>query len=63
MSLASSYNAAFVTGKGGTVSTAFTALLNGIDAGRSYMNIPSTFARVGRFGDFLCRSRSPGAAA
>jgi hypothetical protein len=42
MSLASSYNAAFITANGGTVSLAFGALVAGLDANRAYMNIHST---------------------
>jgi CHRD domain len=53
MSLASSYNAAFITANGGTPSTAFTALLNGIDAGKAYLNIHSTFAPGGEIRGFL----------
>jgi hypothetical protein len=42
---AASYNPAFVTANGGTVSGALNALLNGIAAGQSYFNIhTSTFA-------------------
>lgn len=39
MTLASSYNAAFITNNGGTVSNAFTAFVTGLDAGRAYFNI------------------------
>lgn len=39
MSLASSYNAAFITSNGGTVSTAFNALVAGLDAGKAYLNV------------------------
>jgi hypothetical protein len=42
MSLAGSYNAAFITANGGTVSTAFGALIAGLDANRAYMNIHAT---------------------
>jgi hypothetical protein len=53
MSLSSSYNPAFITANGGTVSTAFTALLNGIDAGRAYLNIHTSFAPGGEIRGFL----------
>jgi len=53
MTLASSYNPAFITANGGTVSTAFTALLNGIDAGKAYLNIHTTFAPGGEIRGFL----------
>lgn len=59
MSLASSYNAAFITNNGGTVSTAFTALLNGIDAGRAYLNIHSSFAPGGEIRGFLAPVPEP----
>lgn len=39
MSLASSYNSTFVTNNGGTVSSAFNALVFGLDAGMAYLNI------------------------
>ena len=39
MALASSYNPAFVTANGGTVATAFNALVAGLDAGQAYLNI------------------------
>lgn len=42
MSLASSYNAAFVTANGGTAAAAFSALLAGLDGGKAYFNIHSS---------------------
>jgi CHRD domain/PEP-CTERM motif len=59
MTLASSYNAAFITANGGTVSTAFTALINGIDAGRAYLNIHSSFAPGGEIRGFLAPVPEP----
>lgn len=59
MSLAGSYNPAFITANGGTVSTAFTALLNGIDAGKAYLNIHSTFAPGGEIRGFLAPVPEP----
>jgi hypothetical protein len=45
MALASSYNAAFITANGGTVGSAFNALVAGLDAGKAYLNIhTSSFA-------------------
>ncbi len=45
MALSSSYNAAFVTASGGTVSGAFSALTGGLDTSKAYFNIhTSTFA-------------------
>ena len=42
MALASSYNAAFITNNGGTVSSAFGALIAGLNANKAYLNIHST---------------------
>jgi hypothetical protein len=53
MTQASSYNASFITGNGGTVSSAFTALLNGATAGKAYLNIHSSFAPGGEIRGFL----------
>jgi len=39
MALTGSYNAAFITANGGTVGSAFNALVAGLDAGRAYLNI------------------------
>lgn len=45
MSLASSYNPAFITGNGGTVGGAYNAFLNRLAQGHGYLNIhTSTFA-------------------
>ena len=59
MTLASSYNAAFITANGGTVSTAFTALVTGLDAGRAYLNIHSSFAPGGEIRGFLAPVPEP----
>lgn len=59
MTLASSYNAAFITANGGTVSTAFTAFLTGIDAGKAYLNIHSSFAPGGEIRGFLSAVPEP----
>lgn len=42
MTTASSWNAAFITNNGGTVETAFQALLLGLIGGRAYANIHSS---------------------
>jgi hypothetical protein len=42
MALASSYNPTFITNNGGTVSSAFGALVAGLDANKAYLNIHST---------------------
>lgn len=59
MSLASSYNPAFINANGGTVSTAFSALLAGVDAGRAYLNIHTTFAPAGEIRGFLAPVPEP----
>jgi hypothetical protein len=53
MTLASSYNPAYVTANGGTPTSAFTALKTAVDAGKSYLNIHSTFAPGGEIRGFL----------
>ena len=47
MTLASSFNATFITNNGGSAATAFAALLTGLQAGRAYQNVHSTFAPGG----------------
>lgn len=42
MALASSYNSAFITANGGTVGSAFNALVVGLDTGRAYLNVHTT---------------------
>lgn len=42
MSVASSYNAAFITANGGTVGSAFSALVLGLDQGKAYFNLHSS---------------------
>jgi len=39
MSLASSYNGAFITANGGTVGSAFNALVAGLNSGNAYLNV------------------------
>jgi hypothetical protein len=53
MTLASSYNPAFVSANGGTVSTALNALLGGLESGRGYLNIHSTTYPGGEIRGFL----------
>lgn len=59
MSLAASYNPTFITNNGGSVSTAFSALLAGADAGKAYLNIHSTFAPGGEIRGFLAPVPEP----
>lgn len=51
--LASSFNAAFITANGGTVAQAEAALFAGMLAGRSYFNIHTTRDRGGEIRGFL----------
>jgi CHRD domain len=53
MTLASSYNAAFVTASGGTAATALAALATGIANGRAYFNLHSTTFGGGEIRGFL----------
>lgn len=59
MSLASSYNGAFVTANGGTIDSAFEALLNAHRQGRAYLNIHTAFRSGGEIRGYL---PTPGAA-
>lgn len=52
MTLVSSFNPAFLTANGGTTATAFAALAAGIEAGRAYLNIHTTFAPGGEIRGF-----------
>jgi hypothetical protein len=53
LTLASSYNPAFVTANGGSVPNAEAALLASLAAGTSYLNIHSTFRPGGEIRGFL----------
>jgi len=53
MTLAASYNAAFIAANGGTPASAFTALLAGIASGRAYYNIHSSTFPGGEIRGFL----------
>lgn len=62
MTLASSYNAAFVTANGGTTGDAFAALLDAFDDGRSYLNIHTSTFGGGEIRGYLQRVPEPGCA-
>jgi hypothetical protein len=53
MTLASSYNPAFITANGGTPLAAFGVLLTGLDAGDAYLNIHTTNFGSGEIRGFL----------
>ena len=56
MTLASSYNPAFIAANGGTTASAEAALFAGIAAGRSYLNIHTTNFPAGEIRGFLVRA-------
>ena len=56
---ASSYNAAFIAAHGGTVAQAKTALINGIIAGQSYLNIHTTAFPGGEIRGLLVDTTAP----
>lgn len=53
LTLASSWNPAFVTAQGGTLSGAFNALVAGLDSGSAYLNIHSNLYPAGEIRGFL----------
>ena len=53
MTLNSSYNPSYITANGGTAASAFTAFKTAIAAGKSYLNIHTTFAPGGEIRGFL----------
>ena len=59
MTLASSYNASFVTASGGTVAGAEAALFAGMSDGKAYFNIHTTFAPSGEIRGFLAAQAVP----
>lgn len=59
LTLASSYNSAFITANGGTVSGALNALLAGLADGKAYLNIHSNFAPTGEIRGFLAPVPEP----
>ncbi len=61
LTLASSYNPAFVTANGGTVSGAMMALLAGLAADKAYLNIHTTEFPGGEISGFLVATPLPAA--
>jgi len=59
LTLASSFNPAFVTANGGTVSSAEAALIAGMLAGESYLNIHTTMFPSGEIRGFLIPTPEP----
>ncbi len=56
LTLASSWNAAFITAKGGTTAGAEAALLDGLDDELAYLNIHSNLFPGGEIRGFLTRT-------
>jgi hypothetical protein len=61
MSLAASYTGGFLTANGGTPAGAFAGLLAGLETGRGYFNVHTTFRPGGEIRGFLVRVPEPGA--
>jgi hypothetical protein len=59
LTLASSYNPAFVTANGGTTASAEAALIAGINAGEAYLNIHTTVVAGGEIRGFLTQVPEP----
>ena len=59
MTQASSWNPAFVTANGGTVSSAFAAFATGLADGKAYLNIHSTLSTGGEIRTFLVAAPVP----
>ena len=59
MTQASSYNAAYITANGGTVSTAMNALIAGLDAQKAYFNIHTGSFPGGEIRGFLVAAPVP----
>jgi len=59
LTLASSYNSAFITAQGGSVSTAEAALILGMENGESYLNIHTTSFPGGEIRGLLAPTPEP----
>ena len=60
MTLASSYNASFLTANGGNTASAFTALVAFANSGRAYFNLHTTAFPAGEVRGFLTPVPEPG---
>ncbi len=59
MTQASSWNAAYITANGGTVSSAFASFLTGLEGGNAYLNIHTSTNPGGEIRGFLALSPVP----
>ncbi len=59
MTQASSWNTAFINANGGSTGSAFSALLNGLQAGGAYFNVHTTAAPAGEIRGFLAVTAVP----
>ena len=59
LSQSSSYNAAFITANGGTVSTGSNALFNGLANGKTYFNIQTSALPGGEISGFMAATPVP----
>jgi hypothetical protein len=59
MSLASSWNAAFLTAQGGSTAAAFATLLGGMEAGTSYFNVHTSMFGGGEIRGFMAPIPEP----
>ena len=59
MTLASSYNPAFVTANGGTPAGALARLITGLNSGSAYINVHSSFAPGGEIRGFFAAVPEP----
>lgn len=63
LTLASSYNAGFITASGGTVSDALNRMLLALDEGKAYLNIHTSVFAGGEIRGFYALVPAPGALA
>jgi hypothetical protein len=59
LALASSYNSAFITAKGGTISAASNALFDGLASGKAYFNLHTSAFPGGEIRGFLAAAPVP----
>lgn len=60
MTLASTWNAAYVTANGGTPASAAAAFMTAVDTGRAYFNIHTSFVGSGEIRGFWAPVPTPG---